>query len=59
MNLFMVAFRLVYEIFVLNMPLSGVYYLQLCLPFITMYTNVTWYPSENDTIIIFAKIYFD
>ena len=59
MNLLMVGFRTVYGIFVLDKYVfqEGIFCSFVC-PFIFMYTNVVWYPGENDAIIFRKIVHF-
>ena len=56
MNLLMVRFRSVYGIFVLEMYVS--FFCEAVCPFISMYTNVAWYPGENGAIIFGKYVHF-
>ena len=47
-----------YGIFVLYMSARSAFFLQLCLPVISMNTCVTWYPGETDAIIFGKSVSF-
>ena len=58
MNLLMIGFRSVYRIFILDISAKSGFCSSFVCPFISMYTNVTWYPGENDAIIFSKNVHF-
>ena len=52
------GFRSVDGIFVSDMSAKSAFCSIFVCPFISMYTNVMWYPEENDTIIFGKSVHF-
>ena len=52
-----IGFWSVYVIFVLDMSFRSASFCGFVCPFISMNTNVAWYPGENDAIIFRKSVH--